>query len=695
MEVAVDEGVRPGKASAGSLGVKTAGPTPACSAYQRTSAMERGAMTDRRSFLEWLSAVTAAVGRSRVGGRGRRRAVEEGPVIAAAPTALYRQPDGRTNLLRITVRGLDAPAARARVTNRRGTLVGTAGLLPVPGGAASAFAGEVWVPLSEPSEFQIDLDVGKQRVGRRRVRLVPPRRWTLYWLSSSHTDLGYTDAQERCLEVHRHNLDAALARLAARPEYRWTAECALQVLSFVENRAPAAGGALAQAIRDGKVGFSALFANLLTGILDHETLARAVWPAGRFAREQGLGYMAAQIADVPGQVLTLPMLLAASGVRYLVSGVNPERAVPLLSPAEGARTQLAGEWTSYPQLYWWEGPDGSRVLHWRTDRYADGPRLGFDVGAAEMAHHLTEWLLSDPVLGAPGYPYDVALLWGAAPSNALVDERVIANVEEFNRLYTYPRLLPARPEEFFRDVERRYGPKLPVRRGDTGCYREDGAASTARDLARYRAAQLSARAAELLALWDEKTEPPSSGASERIERRAEQRRQMWRDLLVFGEHTWGAATSVSDPDGEQTTSQWASKRRVLERAADTADAQVAGALLRIGLSAAAGAGRVVFNASSWTRSDVLHVPDGAGRRLRFDARDWPAVDLPDGSALIVAREVPPLGYVVLAESERAANPPRDEGATLEAQAGSFHVVLDPASGAIRRPTSSAPPPTSP
>src|SRR5207245_4101133 len=108
-----------------------------------------------------------------------------------------------------------------------------------------------------------------------------------------------------------------------------------------------------------------------------------------------------------------------------------------------------------------------------------------------------------------------------------------------------------------------------------------------------------------------------------------------------------------------------------------------GALLRIGLSAAAGAGRVVFNASSWTRSDVLHVPDGAGRRLRFDASDWPAVDLPDGSALIVAREVPPLGYVVLAESDGAANPPRDEGATLEAQAGSFHVVLDPASGAIR------------
>src|SRR5439155_1598463 len=54
-----------------------------------------------------------------------------------------------------------------------------------------------------------------------------------------------------------------------------------------------------------------------------------------------------------------------------------------------------------------------------------------------------------------------------------------------------------------------------------------------------------------------------------------------------------------------------------------------------------------------------------------------------GAPAKVARDVPALGYLALTESERAANPPRDEGATLEAQAGGFHVVLDPASGAIR------------
>jgi len=654
-----------------------------------------GCATDRRSFLAWLGSLPLL---RRYSSPSHSPSPSPPPAVTidATPTALYQQPDGRNNLVRITVTGLEAPAGRARVTDRRGTLVGTAGLLPTAPspGAPAAFAGEVWIPLSGPAEFQIDLEVGKQRVGRRRVRLAPPRRWTLYWLSSSHTDVGYTDRQERCLEVHRANLDAALARLADHPEYRWTAECALQVLSYVENRSPAAGQTLAQAIRDGKVGFSALFANLLTGILDHETLARAVWPAGWFAREQGLGFRTAQIADVPGQVATLPTLLAASGVRYLVSGVNPERAVPLLSPADGASTQLAGAWTSYPQLYWWAGPDGSRVLHWRSYGYGDALRFGFDVDAGEMGRRLSDWLLTHPVLLSPDYPYDVALLHGAVGDNGLMDERLVANLEEFNRRYAFPRLVPGRAEDFFREVERRWGATLPVRRGDSGTYREDGAASTAAELARYRAAQLAARAAELLALWDEKTEPTDGGAAGRIAHRAEERRRMWRDLLLFGEHTWGSAASGSDPDGAETVAQWREKRRFLDGAAAVAGAQVGAALLRIGLSTGGaggggggggggGPGRVVFNASSWARSDVLRVPNGAGRRLVHDGRDWPAVDLPDGSALVVARDVPALGYVALAESERAANPPRDDGTALEAQAGRFHVVLDPASGAIR------------
>jgi hypothetical protein len=79
-----------------------------------------------------------------------------------------------------------------------------------------------------------------------------------------------------------------------------------------------------------------------------------------------------------------------------------------------------------------------------------------------------------------------------------------------------------------------------VRRGDTGQYKEDGAASTAAELARFRELQLAARAADLLALWDDRTEPRDSAGATRIKDRIAQRRAAWHDLLLFGEHTWGA-----------------------------------------------------------------------------------------------------------------------------------------------------------
>src|SRR2546421_11205561 len=97
-------------------------------------------MTHRRSFVAWLGSLPLVP---------RHRSFRATPpiVIEATPTALYQQPDGRNNLVRVAVTGLDAPAARARVTDRRGTLVGTAGLLPT-GTTGAGLAGERWVPRS-------------------------------------------------------------------------------------------------------------------------------------------------------------------------------------------------------------------------------------------------------------------------------------------------------------------------------------------------------------------------------------------------------------------------------------------------------------------------------------------------------------------------------------------------------------------
>src|SRR2546422_6451460 len=65
---------------------------------------------------------------------------------------------------------------------------------------------------------------------------------------------------------------------------------------------------------------------------------------------------------------------------------------------------------------------------------------------------------------------------------------------------------------------------------------------------------------------------------------------MWRDLLLFGEHTWGSPASGSDPDGADTVAQWEYKRRFLDGAAAAGDAPGAAPPLRVGLRICGGGG---------------------------------------------------------------------------------------------------------
>src|SRR5207245_8994902 len=114
----------------------------------RVKSARGGSMKDSRTFLRWLGGLPV-LGRylsplpSPQPGRGGGAP----PTVAATPTALYQQPEGRRNLVRIAVTGLDAPAGPARVPARRGALGGSAGLLPAGPGRLR----EGWRPVRRTS----------------------------------------------------------------------------------------------------------------------------------------------------------------------------------------------------------------------------------------------------------------------------------------------------------------------------------------------------------------------------------------------------------------------------------------------------------------------------------------------------------------------------------------------------------------
>src|SRR2546428_14155073 len=109
-------------------------------------------MTDRRRFVAWLGSLPIV---------GEHLPLRAAPpiVIDAMPTALYQQPDGRNNLVQVAVSGLDAPAGRARVTDRRGPLVGAARLLATGAG----LAGDLWGPPPRAPAAAVPIDAASRR----------------------------------------------------------------------------------------------------------------------------------------------------------------------------------------------------------------------------------------------------------------------------------------------------------------------------------------------------------------------------------------------------------------------------------------------------------------------------------------------------------------------------------------------------
>ena len=114
--------------------------------------------------------------------------------------------------------------------------------------------------------------------------------------------------------------------------------------------------ALKRRSRRGNLVLHALPYTLHTATGDVETLARSFGYANSVAREYGLEFpISAKMTDVPGHDWIIPTLLANAGVKFFHFGSNPTNV----------QVQM-------PSIFWWEGPDGSRVLTMYSSGYDSG-----------------------------------------------------------------------------------------------------------------------------------------------------------------------------------------------------------------------------------------------------------------------------------------------------------------------------------
>ncbi|HEX8285885.1 MAG TPA: glycoside hydrolase family 38 C-terminal domain-containing protein [Pyrinomonadaceae bacterium] len=512
----------------------------------------------------------------------------------------------------------------------------------------------------------------------------PARKWTVYMVPHEHLDVGYSDFQTKLAELHSRVIGEALDLNAAHPEFRFTLDGYWQARHFLEGRTEAEKRKLYDAVRDRKIFVPAQHSVILTGFPTGEALIRSFYGARRLTREAGGPWDAANITDVPSYSWAYASILAASGLKYFAAAANADRGPSLMLGDLHRRSP-----------FYWEGPDGSRVVMWYSRHYHQiGSQFGLPTQVANGYEGLPSFLR---VYERPDYAPRSVMLHGSQWENTSLQPSQAALAEQWNATFAYPELRFAGFGEALGKIAAEAEGKLPVVRGDGGPMWEDGIASDAYHAALERETERRAVSAEKLGTIASLVDPRYRPSREALD-------CVWENIALMGEHTWGWGRSVTEPHSEDSTRELAYKRFYAVNGRYCAEYLLDRSMTAI-------AGRVdtpsrallVFNTLNWPRrgwvefdlqkTRELYDPEGK-QVVPFDVLE----DHPAYQRVRFVGEAPAVGYKTYVVRDKAAatataaanaqpSDTRSNAATAP-QTGIienrfYRVTLDPATGSVR------------
>ena len=502
---------------------------------------------------------------------------------------------------------------------------------------------------------------------------LPPMHFVV--VMKSHFDIGYsalardveheyrTTMIDRALETMEQN-----ARLAGPGEqFVWTIPGWPMQTILWDGQNPARKRRIEEALQRGNLVMHALPYTIETGSADIETLARCFIYSSRIARQYGLPLPNdAKMTDVPGHDWIIPTLLHHAGVKFFHLGANP--------------TNIQ---VKQPRLFWWEGPDGSRVLTMYSNGYDSGL-----LPPADWPHRT--WLAM--VMGGDNE---------GPPSAASVRGWISTIKQKFpNAKITVGRM------EDFADSLLAENPELPVVRGNVSDSWIHGLASSPnamKTLANVRPKIAALNSLRTLGLaWGVQFRhlPEVIAAG-------------YDSSLRWSEHTWGLANQHFvpglhgeafskayagglPPNYEHMVESWKDHDKFAFRVEDTIVPKLAAELHTLAENVnVAGLRIVAFNPLPWARDGVVDfafpfmgsiagktavksVDDGEVQALQT----WGAHSHRNGR--FVARDVPAMGYrtyVVTSDEPGATSLAGDaKSATIENRW--LKVTFDPTRGCI-------------
>jgi alpha-mannosidase len=281
----------------------------------------------------------------------------------------------------------------------------------------------------------------------------------IYIAPDDHTDYMWSGDEEAYRQAYLEMIDYYLDqadRTAKNPpaqQGRWNLDGSYWMWIYEKNKTPEQFRLLLDRIRDGHISAPLNAVVSCYGGMPLEAVLRGMYYSGRIERRYGLRFPLAVAMEDQTIPYGLGALWAGSGAKYSWKGICGCASV--LGPV---RNTLRPH-----EIYWWQGPDKSRILMKWNSLFREGKDANKCVGgyaeAFDPAASL-KFIESDKRF-QQAWPYDAIGLFGKGWDNLKTMDDDVVNLA---RSATTPQrqIIVSNQEDFFRDFEARYGAKLPV-----------------------------------------------------------------------------------------------------------------------------------------------------------------------------------------------------------------------------------------
>lgn len=421
-------------------------------------------------------------------------------------------------------------------------------------------------------------------------------------ICKTHFDLGYTHRMKELIPIFRTTMiDQALtamdksSSLPQEQQFAWTAPgwVMAKVLEDWPGQTQERRDKLDVAFRNGKFVVHAMPFTLESDACEAEEMARGLVFASNLSRKNGKPLPgAAKVTDVPGHTSALPVILAQGGVKFLHIGCNPVSA-----------------YVKTPGLFWWEGPDGSRILTMYSINYgtctAVMPKDWIPKGPPQMQ-------VGQGLLPPHDWPYDIwpAIIVTADNTGPPTEDIIKSYFEKAQKEMPEVKFRMGTMEEFAETLLKE-NPEIPVIKGQMPDTWIHGILSDP------EGCKLSREAHPLIASAEQqRTQLQAWGLQ--LPSATKEIATAYENILLYGEHTFGGRSKfenyadkfskndpkvVSDVEGswEDKTDYIREADKIAHRITDENLKALAQAVKRKGDCA------VVYNPLPWNRSETVTI----------------------------------------------------------------------------------------